>query len=136
MMGDDVTVATLVSEFDRCAPWLEAAIVRGGAAQSLEDVFYGVTTGAMQFWPGHRSAMVTELHHHPNGSIECFVLLGGGDIAELEVMLRDVERFAAANSATVVSVLGRRGWERTFLTRRAGYEPTATLYVKTLESAE
>lgn len=126
------TAAHLFAEWDRCEPWLEAALATARDDRTLDDIFYAVVMGEMQFWPGRESAMVTQLLDHPNGRRECNVLLGGGTLDELEQMLVEIERFATANTATVMTVLGRRGWERSFLTRKAGYLPVATLYRKDL----
>lgn len=125
-----MTVADLMAEWDRCAPWLEAAMQTTRDDRTLDDIFYDVCRGTMQFWPGRESAVVTQLLDHPNGRRECNILLAGGTLGELELMLVEIERFAKANTATVMTVLGRRGWERSFLTRDAGYEPVATFYRK------
>lgn len=127
-----MTVADLMAEWERCSPWLEAAIATARDGRSLDDVFYDVCTGAMQFWPGEDSAVVTQLLDHPDGRRECNIFLAGGSLDTLERMLVEIERFARANNATVMTVMGRRGWERSFLVKTAGYMPVATLYRKEL----
>ena len=53
---------TLVGEWRRCAPWLEAAL---DGTHSLDDVWAGVANGEFHFWPGLNSAAVGELVRHP-----------------------------------------------------------------------
>lgn len=127
-----MTFADLEREWTRCEPWLAAALATARDDRTLDDVFYDVVKGDAQFWPAEDSAVVTQLLDHPNGTRECNVLLAGGTLKTLEPMLVEIERFAKANTATVMTVLGRRGWERSFLTKRAGYMPVATLYRKDL----
>jgi hypothetical protein len=127
-----VTVAEFMAEWERCEHWLAAALATSRDDRTMEDVFLAVCRGDMQFWPGEDSAMVTQLLVQPKGAKECNVFLAGGTLATLEKMLVEVERFAKANNATTMTVLGRRGWERSFLTTSAGYMPVATLYRKDL----
>lgn len=128
-----MTVADLVAEWTRCEPWLEAALATARDDRTLDDIFLDVVAGRMQLWPAGDSAIVTQLLDHPNGRRECNVLLAGGKMETLEEMLVEIERFAEANNATVMTVLGRKGWERSFLTSRAGYAPVAVLYRKDLD---
>lgn len=127
------TFADFEREWTRCEPWLQAALDTARDDRTLDDIFYAVCVDEMQFWPGEDSAVVTQLLDHPNGRRECNVLLAGGSLATLQKMLVEIERFARANTATVMTVLGRKGWERSFLTRDAGYRPVATFYRKDLD---
>lgn len=47
-------------------------------------------------------------------------------------MLPDIEAFARTAGCRLITILGRRGWERTFLTREAGYKAVAVLLGKEL----
>lgn len=129
-----MTLANLDAEWTRCAPWLDAALKSGCDERTTDEVYLDVLAGRKQFWPGEDSAIVTQLLTHANGRVECNILLAGGTLDTLEKMLKDVERFARANTASVITVMGRRGWERSFLTREAGFRPIATLYRKELDS--
>jgi hypothetical protein len=129
-----MTQADLDAEWDRCAGWLDAALKSAHDERTTDDIYLDVLAGRKQFWPGEDSAIVTQLLTHANGVKECNILLAGGTLGTLEKMLVDVERFARANTASVITVMGRRGWERSFLTREAGFQPIATLYRKELDS--
>lgn len=122
--------------WDRFAPGLEEALRRGNDRCSLEQVWQAVEAGALQFWPGSTSAIVTRLVAHPGGEVDCHIYLATGTLDELEKMLVDVEHFARANTATRVTVTGRKGWERSFLTQRAGYRPQATVFTKDLANEQ
>lgn len=132
MDDDRIPVAEFMAEWDRCEKWLASALATARDDRTMDDIFLAVCTGDMQFWPGEDSAVVTQLLDHPNGRRECNVLLAGGSLDTLQQMLVEIERFATANTATVMTVLGRRGWERSFLTKDAGYMPVATFYRKDL----
>lgn len=119
-----------VKEWDRCAPWLDAALHRGGDTLTLNDVFDRVQRGLYHFWPAEDAAAVTQII--PGKRTEFNVLLGGGNMDTLKPMLEEMERFARAAGCVLMTILGRRGWERTFVTREAGFKPISTLYGKDL----
>lgn len=131
-LADDVTFERFVAEWDRCSQWLQSALDFADDGRTLDSIFYDVNVGDMQFWPGEDSAMVTQLLDQPNGTRECNVLLGGGTLETLERMLHAVEDFALQNGASAMTVIGRRGWEKSFLTRDSGYKAVATVYRKDL----
>jgi hypothetical protein len=120
----------LVTEWARCRRWLDAALHRGGDTQTLDDVFARVYDGTYQFWPTPDAAVVTQII--PGRDKEFNIYLAGGSMARLEHMMPVLERYAQSQDCTIVTVLGRRGWERSFLCQKLGYKPVATLYGKDL----
>lgn len=119
-----------VLEFARCAPWIEAALEYDGGTHDVEDVLALVACGECQFWPGAKSAIVTEVVRHPKKTVLHF-WLAGGDLEELEAMTPDIEKWAREQGCTRVTLTGRRGWARTFL-RDTGYTPQWAVMAKEL----
>lgn len=100
-------------EFERCKPWLEAALAEGYATRDISDVERALRHGLMQFWPGAQCAMVTELVDHPRKRVLC-IYLAGGNLEELKAMYPSVEAFAREMNADAVVVNGRPGWKKVF----------------------
>jgi hypothetical protein len=99
------------SEFDRCAPWIEAALEYTGGTHGIEDVRAAVAAGSMQLWPGERSALVTEVVQYPRLKA-ARIFAGGGDLDELRLMGESVMAWAAWNGCQRVEGFGRWGWGR------------------------
>lgn len=115
-------------EFARCEPWIQAALEYDGDTHSLEDVLLLVANGECQFWPGERSAIITEVVRHPRKAV-CHFWLAGGDLDELEGMASAVEGWAREQGCTRITLAGRKGWTRSFLAKH-GYEPRWTTMSK------
>ena len=116
-------------QWARCAPWLEGALHRGGDTLTLAMVRTRIGEGQYQFWPAPAGAVVTQVIHGETEK-EFNILLAGGTLDQLEEMMPSLEAFGRAQGCVLFTVLGRRGWERTFLCQRFGYAPVATLYGK------
>jgi len=121
------------SEWERCKPWLDAALHRGGDTLTIDEVKSRVLSEQYQVWFALDSAAVTQVIR---GTTDEFnILLAGGTMDTLEAMLPYMEQYGRDMGCSLVTVLGRRGWERTFLCREAGYTPVATLYGKRLHDS-
>ena len=115
----------LRKEFDRCAPWLQAALDRDIGAFELEDVWRYITEGKAQFWPLEKSAVVTALEYWPRKIVLRYWLCGG----ELEDCLKiesTIEAWAKKAGATCGIIGGRKGW----LKALSGYRNAYTFMVK------
>lgn len=102
-------------EWERCRPWLESALSKGGDRyHTIDDIFDLVTdtSGDHQFWPGKHCALVTQFWYFPRAKVlNCW--LAGGDLDELlNEMQPDVLKWAKAKGCTEALAYGRRGWER------------------------
>ena len=116
---DDIPAWAL--EFARVEPQIEAALEYSGGAYTVEDVFVGLSEGHYQLWTRNNSVIVTEIVDEPQlRSLNYF--LAGGDMADMEVLVPEVEAFAGNEGCTRITLVGRKGWCRSFL-RAAGYEP-------------
>lgn len=116
-------------------PQLEAALAYTDNSHCFEDVAAEVASGALQYWPGARSVIITEIIVTPGYKALGF-FLAGGDLAELEMMYPRVEAWGRSMGCDRAVMTGRRGWERSFLTRRSGWRQTLVVYEKTLRGQE
>lgn len=124
---------TAHTEWQRCRPWIEAALSRGGDLFSIEDVERDIVDGHAYFWPGKRCAAVTNFIGTKNRAVNFWLL--GGDLHELVDHMRPViETWAEHQGCTRtmgVFSKGRRGWVRVL--ERFGYAPLSTVLSKELK---
>lgn len=121
-----------MQEMARCRQWIEAALQYDGDTHNIEDVMLLVASGQVQFWPGERSAIITEVVEHPRKRVLHF-WLAGGDLQELDGMHEQIEKWGREQGCTRATLAGRRGWARTFLQGR-GYAPQWSVMAKELSA--
>lgn len=100
---------------------IERALYYTGGTHAFEDVRDAVSAGSLQFWPGPRSAVITEIIVAPRKKLLNF-FLAGGDIHELEGMYPAIEAWGRAQGCTEAMFTGRPGWARSFLTKGQGWK--------------
>lgn len=120
----------LSSDIRDYRPYIQAALEYGGMSHTFEDVCEMVSSEKAQFWPMPHSAIVTEIIEHPREKILHF-FLAGGNLAELEAMTPVILDWGKSIGCTRASLIGRKGWERTFLTR-TGWESGLVVLEKSL----
>jgi hypothetical protein len=99
-------------ELLRTRIWTEAALDYAKGTHLLVDVWKAIEDGLMQFWPGERSVVVTEVTVYPRMKV-VGLFLAGGDLSEiLEDMLPCIERWAVAHGASRITGAGRKGWAK------------------------
>lgn len=104
--------------WERCSPWIEAALERASGTHDLEDVRACVGRGEATLWAGRNAAVVTERVDYPKFSTFHF-WLGGGDLTEIrDVLIPRAEAHYAAQGCRYATITGRRGWARAL-----GYAP-------------
>lgn len=116
-------------EFDRCAPWIAAALDNqtdrtGFTTHTLADVLAQIEAGEAQLWGFDRSAAVTEIIEYPQAKVLHFWLCGG-EWTDLETHLADVSAWGKARGCEYATTAGRRGWDR--IMARHGYRPFASV---------
>ena len=121
-----------LAHWDRCSPYLEAALRFSHGTHTIEDIRKAVIDKAMQFWPGQQSAVITEVHVYPQKK-SLHVFLAGGKLEELSAMRPIIEVWARQIQCTHITLAGRRGWLRTFLADE-GYKERWTVMSKELLS--
>ncbi len=107
---------------------IEAALAYAGQTHTFEDILEQVRQGSLQFWPAPASVVITEIIEHPRQRTLHF-FLAGGNMQELEAMEAPLVEWGRAHGCTTVSMLARRGWERTFL-KKTGWKPSLVLFGK------
>jgi len=127
----DGELPTWAEAFARCYGWVEAALARSGGTHGVADVFHRVARGQAQFWTDPDGFAVTELVAHPRCR-ELRGWLAGGSLAAAERIEAYVEDYARRNGCRRIVTTCRRGWERSWMTKRAGYEPEQITLVKEL----
>lgn len=111
---------------------IEAALEHAGGTHTFDDVAERVADGRMQFWPGVKAAIVTEILEYPRLKALNFFLAGGvGGLSEIEAMTPGILDWGRSVGCTQAVFTGRRGWERTFLSR-TGWTPKLVVFDKAL----
>jgi hypothetical protein len=88
-----------------------------------------VSCGEAHFWPGVNSCIVTECVQHPGKRFLNF-FLAAGHLGELEAMTPLILEWGKLNGCTHATLAGRKGWERTFLSR-TGWKKTEVIIMET-----
>lgn len=101
-----------MTEWERCAAFLEPALADGDTLESLKAQ---VDAGRMWFWPGLHSAALTEFV-----GLDLHVRAAGGKLWELKLMLKAAEQAARFVGCRRVTMTGRKGWVRALKGYRAG----------------
>jgi hypothetical protein len=103
-------------EWQRCRPWIEAALDYCHGTHTIEDVEAGLVAGQYTFWPGLRSAIITEVWQYPRQRF-LHIPYAGGELDELRTMVkRLLYPYAFLMGCSRITLTGRRGWERALKT--------------------
>ena len=114
-------------EFERCKPYIEAALEYTGGTHDIIDIYEGLYKGTMQLWPAEKSCLVTEIINYPKMKV-LNIFLGGGDLTEILSMHEDVVRWAKDQNCTALNMTGRFGWKKPLA--KHGWKPMHSSYVK------
>lgn len=117
-----------VKEFRRCEKWIEDALEYSHGTHNIQDIFEYVANGTLEFWPGQRSALITQVVQYPRKKM-IHVFLAGGDISEIEDIEKHITIWAKQQGCTALSLTGRPGWTRSFL-QDIGYKHTQVQMIK------
>ena len=97
-------------EWDKHGPQLLNALSRSPTSETQGDLFHWLNTEQARLWPGQDSSIVTLLVED-----HVVIWLAGGQMAELQEMYEEIEKYYARLGVTKVVVSGRPGWMRSFL---------------------
>ena len=90
---------------------IESALEHGAGWYTFEDLEERVRCGAMQFWPGVTSVILTEVLPFPRKRVlHCF--LSAGNQKELGLMGPAILHWGRLVGCTEATLYGRPGWER------------------------
>lgn len=99
------------SEWERCKPWLEAALEYGEGTHTIDDVERAISDRRAFLMAGEKSAMVCEVETYPQKRV-LRIWLAGGDLEEIKSSSAQMEAMARELGCSRISINGRRGWER------------------------
>lgn len=110
---------TQSDEWNRCKPWIEAALETSPGFETIADVARMVDEGKYQFWPSENCAAITEIATFSQRKV-LTVVHGGGDLTELlDTLEPRMCDFAKRMGCDAIMGTGRKGWER--VTASRGY---------------
>lgn len=105
------------------ARWLESALESANVDQDLLDVYAALRdTPGCDLWVDEYAAIATKIFEGRKGR-EVIFWLAGGKMKGILELYPLVEAFARGLGCVSMTLIGRRGWERSFL-RDEGWEPT------------
>jgi hypothetical protein len=107
-------------EWERCSPWVQAALDHAGNLFTLEDVKKAVIKGEAIFLPGLEAVVIAEIRVYPQKRIyNCW--LAGGNLEELKLAFAPaIRRYAKRAGCDAITIQGRPGWQRVFNMRQKG----------------
>lgn len=109
---------------------IESALRYSGGTHTFADVQAMVLTGKAQFWHGVESVVITQIEVTPQLRNLHFFLAAGNQ-QELALMEAPLCEWGRLQGCTTATLIGRKGWERSFLTK-TGWTPTHTVFGKEL----
>lgn len=117
------------ANFERCRPWIEAALVYANGTHDIEDIWAGIIAGQYQFWPAAKGCFVTEVIEFPRKRV-FHVFLAGGELRQLKQMVDSLESFANGLGCHSIMISGRTGWARVL--KDHGVRPSYQVMAKEL----
>jgi len=105
-----------VNEWERCRPWIEAALAHDASGRTIGDVRKAIETGSAILLAGEKSAMVLDVLVTRTLN----VWLAGGDLNEIRSADPQLVEAARAFDCGQITIMGRKGWGRAL--RDLGYE--------------
>ncbi len=96
---------------------LERAIAEAGGITDFAGVYNDVASGRMQVFATGGSILLAEVQQYRLAKV-LQLCYGAGALSEMEPWFDTVLEWGRQMGCTKVVMLGRRGWERTFLGNR------------------
>ena len=101
------------SEWLRCKPWIEAAVVHCRGTHTIEDIEDGIEAGTYQFFSMPNCAVICRIIEYPRKKCLNYFLVGG-DLDEIkDKMEPHITAWAKSKGCSMVTLVGRDGWIRT-----------------------
>ena len=100
------------------------ALEHSGGTHTFEDVLEMVEQDRAVFWPlSKESVVITEIVQHPRKRV-LHIFLAAGKMTEIEAAAPMILAWGKYHGCTAASLVGRRGWLRSFLVRRGTWKDT------------
>lgn len=123
-----LVTSSLDKTWERCAPYIQAALKYAHDSHKLADVRQSIEQGTAQFFPLEKSAIVTEIVDYPNRAV-CRIWLAGGDMDELVEGEKMITEWAKSHGCDGIEIIGRKGWQKIL----KDYTPTSIVLIKELK---
>lgn len=107
-------------DLSRYRRYIESALAFNGGTHTYDDVMEMVAAGQALAWTGPACVAITQVLQYPQKKILHVFLAGGegiGCLAEMEKILPIILDWARAQGCSQATFIGRKGWEKTFLSR-------------------
>jgi hypothetical protein len=101
--------------FQKVEKLLEGALEYDNT-HNMQDVADCIDRCTMQLWTGDNSAVVTQVQEFPRMKV-LHIYLASGDLKELETLTPRIQKFAEDTGCRKITLTGRRGWSRTFVSK-------------------
>src|SRR5262252_3252293 len=102
----------MIAHFERCWPWLAAALEHADNTHRKEDVLQSFENGSAYFHPLPHAAMATYFKTHPSGLRDQVYWLAGGDLGEIVKGVELLTQWARDEHCDRSVIVGRKGWAR------------------------
>jgi hypothetical protein len=119
-----------LTEFERVAPWLEAALEYSGGTHSIEDVKAAIDAGKLLLITHPQCAMVFEIIIYPRMKV-LHGFLCGGDLEAIKGFDPTLVNIARDLGCKRISIAGRHGWGRAL--KDLGYSHTFSVVSKDVQ---
>lgn len=121
-----------MTEWERCKPWIEAALRYAGGTHTIEDVEAAVVERRAMLLAGKQSAIVVEVKIFPRQRA-LHIWLAGGDLDELKSVFTSgqIDVIARAHGCRHVTISGRRGWLRAL--KDEGFSEVCTMVARNVK---
>ena len=112
-------------------PNLYRALAETDGSYDVATIENMLSEGVVQLWARGESFVLTELRIAPTGKRYGHIFLCGGSLPELLPLYPILEGWARSQGCGMMTMVGRRGWERTFL-KDEGWTAPYSVYRKEL----
>jgi hypothetical protein len=115
-------------EWDRCRPYIEAALTYAGGTHELSDIEAGIQSGRFGLYPLANAALIAEIIEYPRLRA-LHIFLAGGDLEELKFFTdRVLPNVAREFGCSRITIAGRKGFARVL--RDIGFQERWTVLSK------
>jgi hypothetical protein len=114
--------------FAKVEPQIKRALKYSGGTHTSEDIFIGIAEGYFQLWATNGTVGITEIVESPRVKT-LNIFLAAGRMEDAKATLPKIEEYARQVGCSRITLLGRKGWAKSFL-KDEGFEPKAELLAK------
>lgn len=102
----------LACEWQRCRPFIEAALERSPGLEDIEDVEGYIDSGSYMLWTGTNCAAITQISVYASRKAVTIVHAGGDKNELINGLTPKIEQFGRDMGCDLIALTGREGWLR------------------------